>query len=183
MNVRKVLLNEYQIEAVSFSIAPPEYRLRHAVSGLVSEIGEVARVLNKSYRVPGYFAKTYLRSMLSDELGDVAWFIAEIGTIFGVDAVYPKKEEKIVEVETLQALLELSFSSLVLANAINATEQELIPRRNVMIMLEDLWLRWAIMCKSSEVDVPVCLEENIRKLSERSSVGVIFHGGKGARDG
>ena len=73
--------NNYQKEAHSTAVYPPEMGMAYCVTGLCAETGEVADKVAKYYRGDGDLN----RDGLKKELGDVLWFIAELSTHLGFD--------------------------------------------------------------------------------------------------
>lgn len=79
-------INEYQRKAHSFA----EYKDdMYPVLGLAEESGEVCGKIAKHLRANGRInwdaPDTDLASKVRKELGDVAWFVAELCTIYGWD--------------------------------------------------------------------------------------------------
>lgn len=79
-------INEYQKKAHSFAEYKDEM---YPVLGLAEEAGEVCGKIAKHLRANGrvncYKSDTDLASKVRKELGDVAWFVAELCTVYGWD--------------------------------------------------------------------------------------------------
>lgn len=70
-------LDDYQIAARQTLMVAKEDELNHAIVGLLGEAGELANKYKKNL----YFNGDY---DLSDELGDVLWFVAETASALGL---------------------------------------------------------------------------------------------------
>lgn len=71
-------LKEYQIEAHKTAIYPKDKAREYLTNGLVSEIGELCGVKKKLLR--GDFGEDEYKKRIMSEVGDCAWYIAEIIT-------------------------------------------------------------------------------------------------------
>lgn len=77
-------LTEYQNEAMRTAIYPVDRGLEYATLGLASEAGEVAGKLKKVIRDSDGVMSATTRADLTDELGDVLWYIAGVARELGV---------------------------------------------------------------------------------------------------
>lgn len=76
-------LEEYQKRTGDFAIYPSNKIYEYLVSGLASEVGEVAGVYAKALR-DGHGLKETLEKM-NAELGDVLWFVAQLAAANGTN--------------------------------------------------------------------------------------------------
>lgn len=75
------LLNQYQEDAISTAIYPPDDGLTYCLLQLASEAGEAAGKLGKALR-KGEEVNT---EALAAELGDVLWYVANAANEIGWD--------------------------------------------------------------------------------------------------
>ncbi len=72
--------SEYQAKALNVNKCPQEFKLIHAVLGLVGEASEVAEKFKKLYRdKQGKMDKEFL-ACIDKEIGDVLWYCADLCT-------------------------------------------------------------------------------------------------------
>ena len=81
-------MNDYQVQAMSYAIYPPEFKAVYPILGLVNEAGEVAGKLKKILRDPddhtdGGGLKQETKDAVADELGDVLWYLSTLCTDMG----------------------------------------------------------------------------------------------------
>lgn len=57
----------------------PDERLRHALCGLPSEVGEVCGLFQKVYQ-----GRPLNADKVADEMGDCMWFLAELADVLGM---------------------------------------------------------------------------------------------------
>lgn len=80
--------SEYQKRAHALAIYPQERAVEYVALGLASEAGEVAGKIKKAIRDgknwTGEERHEHLRAIVA-ELGDVAWYLAELCTLYDVD--------------------------------------------------------------------------------------------------
>lgn len=75
-----LLLNQYQVDALSTAIYPPQHALAYTTLGLCGEVGEIASKV----------VRWRLKDSAADcedalgELGDVCWYIATSAHVFGI---------------------------------------------------------------------------------------------------
>lgn len=77
----RLTFNQYQEEAKTTAIYPPEKALEYLSLGLASETGELTGKIAKWYRKDNTFPK---REVI-DELGDVLWFVSELARFLDTD--------------------------------------------------------------------------------------------------
>jgi NTP pyrophosphatase (non-canonical NTP hydrolase) len=65
-------------------VYPPKIGLAYAALGLAGEAGEVANKVKKVYRDADGVLSDEARDALSDELGDVLWYVAAVATELGL---------------------------------------------------------------------------------------------------
>ena len=74
-------LNEYQNHALETAIYPEKFRIIYPALGLAGETGEVDDKIKKVIRDnKGDFSDEETRKAIALELGDVAWYLAEVAT-------------------------------------------------------------------------------------------------------
>lgn len=84
-------LKEYQAKALAFDTKTPLFRdmarvnaaLSHACIGLAGETGEVAEVLKRV--ITGRITHEEGRARLTEEIGDVLWYVALMSTVMHID--------------------------------------------------------------------------------------------------
>jgi NTP pyrophosphatase (non-canonical NTP hydrolase) len=99
--------DQYQRFAESTAIYPPERGLFYTALGLCGESGEAAEVVKKLFRdddgtgpIPGFTEER--REKLKGELGDVAWYLANLAREAGI----PLSEVIKFNIEKLSRRLE-----------------------------------------------------------------------------
>lgn len=75
---------EYQEKSSQTAIYPPADALVYLILGLNGEAGEVADLYKKSIRNGDGQSGYEIIDEIMDELGDVLWYIAQIGVYFNV---------------------------------------------------------------------------------------------------
>lgn len=70
--------DEYQNKSSMTAIFPEEYALEYLCLGLVSEAGEVAGKIKKVIRDDGRKMTDGRKKQISDEIGDVLWYLAQL---------------------------------------------------------------------------------------------------------
>ena len=70
--------DEYQQKSSLTAIFPGEYALEYLSIGLVSEAGEVAGKVKKIIRDENRIISEEKRQQLSNEIGDVLWYVAQL---------------------------------------------------------------------------------------------------------
>lgn len=85
--------NHYQADAATTAIYPPDNYMEYLSLGLVAEAGEFAGKIAKWYRKDNEFP----REEVLDELGDILWFIAQMGTELGasLSSIADKNRKKL----------------------------------------------------------------------------------------
>jgi NTP pyrophosphatase (non-canonical NTP hydrolase) len=79
-------LNEYQKRARETAVYPNMgSEFTYPALGLAGEAGEIANKLKKVVRDNGGILTDQVRQSVSDELGDVLWYIAQLATEMGTD--------------------------------------------------------------------------------------------------
>lgn len=77
-------MKTYQRKALNVNMVPPEFKLLHAVLGLVGEAGEVAEKFKKMYRDKGGLMNEAFKADIRKECGDVLWYISDVCTQVGL---------------------------------------------------------------------------------------------------
>jgi NTP pyrophosphatase (non-canonical NTP hydrolase) len=77
-------LANYQVDARTTAIYPPEAKVIYPALGLAGEAGEVCNKTKKILRDDGGRMTEEKRTQLIDELGDVLWYVANLATDLGV---------------------------------------------------------------------------------------------------
>jgi NTP pyrophosphatase (non-canonical NTP hydrolase) len=77
-------LANYQVDARTTAIYPPEVKVIYPALGLAGEAGEVCNKTKKILRDDGGRMTEEKRTQLIDELGDVLWYVANLATDLGV---------------------------------------------------------------------------------------------------
>lgn len=77
--------NDYQKESRATAIYPPEQGLAYVSLGLTAEAGEVANKVKKIIRDDNGKLTPERAIAISQELGDVLWYAAQIASELGVD--------------------------------------------------------------------------------------------------
>jgi len=75
--------NEYQDACHETAIYPREVALAYLSLGLAGEAGELANKVKKIYRDHGGQISAGVAAGLVDELGDLAWYLAELARHLG----------------------------------------------------------------------------------------------------
>lgn len=78
-------LNEYQQQSRATAIYPKEQGLAYVSLGLTAEAGEVANKVKKIIRDDNGVMTPERAESVSQELGDVLWYAAQIATELGVE--------------------------------------------------------------------------------------------------
>ena len=81
-------INEYQEKAQSFDLTKgTKYHARHAIFGLLEEVGEVAGIFKRFYRGDYDIGETIDSHIIKDkmysEIGDVFWYVAALAAAHG----------------------------------------------------------------------------------------------------
>lgn len=76
--------DDYQQIAHSTAQYPPETGVYYTALGLAGEAGELCNKVKKILRDKGGVIDEKTRADLAAECGDVAWYLAEFGTVLGV---------------------------------------------------------------------------------------------------
>lgn len=89
--------NEYQEMTKQTAKYPPEKALEYLALGVASEAGEVAGKVKKIIRDGGSMDEK--REDIMSEIGDVLWYVAQIGAIIGfsLEEVAKKNIEKLFD--------------------------------------------------------------------------------------
>jgi NTP pyrophosphatase (non-canonical NTP hydrolase) len=74
-------LDDYQSQALSLAVYPPETALEYCLLQLASEAGEAAGKLGKALRKKAPVDK----EALAYELGDTLWYVANAAEVLGYD--------------------------------------------------------------------------------------------------
>lgn len=77
--------DDYQSLAHETAIYPRNVALAYVALGLAGEAGEIANKAKKVYRDQNGEMSDKDRSALSDELGDVLWYCAELASLLDFD--------------------------------------------------------------------------------------------------
>ena len=78
--------NEYQKRAKETAAYPNIGKnLTYPALGLVGEAGEIANSIKKIFRDDNEVLTKERKELLKKELGDVLWYIAQLGTELGID--------------------------------------------------------------------------------------------------
>jgi len=77
-------IDDYQKWTSTTAIFPKEYGLYYLSLGLVGEAGEIANKVKKIIRDTGGNIPEEVRERLKDEMGDVAWYLAQLSTFLDV---------------------------------------------------------------------------------------------------
>lgn len=75
----------YQAATASTAIYPKEVALTYTALGLTSEAGEVAGKVKKAIRDNGGVVTDERKTEISDELGDVLWYVARLAAALEID--------------------------------------------------------------------------------------------------
>ena len=101
--------NFYQEEAKKTVVYPSEKGIEYCCLGLASEAGEVCQIVKKALRqggdtgealLSGHLSKDF-RDKMSDELGDVLWYISSLASELGL-VLYCIAEQNIVKLRARQ---------------------------------------------------------------------------------
>lgn len=77
-------LAEYQEQTEKYAVYPDDKAFQYLVTGLVSEVGELAGHLAKRYRGDeNYRDVKKTHDLLVKELGDILWFVARLSDGLG----------------------------------------------------------------------------------------------------
>jgi NTP pyrophosphatase (non-canonical NTP hydrolase) len=89
--------NEYQELTKQTAKYPPEKAIEYLTLGIASEAGEVAGKVKKIIRDGGTIEEK--RHEIMSEVGDVLWYIAQIGAIIGfsLEEIAKKNIEKLFD--------------------------------------------------------------------------------------
>lgn len=161
----------YQKRAKEFAIYPKEIALEYLAIAICGEFGEILNKIKKVIRDNnGEFAEEKIEQ-LSDELGDVCWYAAqictEIGVVFSIDRTKPSNHRNISIpqiVISCNAILAESMERMYSGNMEQATIKKL---QNIIVMV----------ASALNVDLSNVFERNIEKLSSRHARTVL--GGSG----
>ena len=72
--------SDYQSKAKETAIYPDEFKVTYPALGLAGEAGEIANKVKKILRDDGGHVTENRRNDLSDEIGDVLWYIAALAS-------------------------------------------------------------------------------------------------------
>lgn len=78
-------LNQYQEQSKATAIYPKEQGLAYVSLGLSAEAGEVANKVKKIIRDDNSQLTPDKAEAISQELGDVLWYVAQLATELGVN--------------------------------------------------------------------------------------------------
>lgn len=81
LNRANLTLNDYQSFTATTAVYPQKVELEYLSLGLTGEVGEFTSKLAKWYRKDNEFPT----QELSDELGDILWFVARLASHLGRD--------------------------------------------------------------------------------------------------
>jgi len=81
----RLVVNDYQKEALKTAIYPQEFKIIYPALGLAGEAGEVADKVKKLIRDDNGVLSEERRKALMYELGDVAWYLAALAKDLGYD--------------------------------------------------------------------------------------------------
>lgn len=79
-----IQFDEYQEEAAETAIYPTQYSILYPALGLANEAGEVLGKVKKVLRDHNGEFTTEQKKMISDEVGDVLWYIASLCEDLGI---------------------------------------------------------------------------------------------------
>jgi NTP pyrophosphatase (non-canonical NTP hydrolase) len=77
--------SEYQARAKQTAIYPEDNKVMYPTLGLAGEAGEIANKVKKIFRDDQGVVTDARRQDLSDEIGDVLWYVAALATDLGLD--------------------------------------------------------------------------------------------------
>lgn len=97
-------LREYQWKTDEFAIFPKDRAMEYLALGLASEAGEVAGKVKKILRGDhGGNINAEVLGGIASEMGDVAWYLAQLATYFGLDLEDDVLDENIAKLTTRTA--------------------------------------------------------------------------------
>jgi len=91
--------NEYSQAAELTAVYPKEKELEYLTLGLVNEAGEVAGKVKKYLR-GDYDLTPETRKIISDELGDVCWYLSRLAVVMrgsdGYETIHEENVDKLL---------------------------------------------------------------------------------------
>lgn len=135
-----------------------EKQLIHGSMGLVSEVGEVAGIIQKTMQ--GHVAD---RTAFALELGDVCWMIAELIDALGIshDTVYVRQQDMRINVN--DAICRLAYRSSAVVNLMNTAT----PKSTLAEYMSDIFGIIDLLAVTISRSLSEVMEMNIEKLRAR----------------
>jgi NTP pyrophosphatase (non-canonical NTP hydrolase) len=88
-------MNEYQKNAVTTAVYPPQHKILYPALGLAGEAGEVANKVKKIIRDGTGKLPADWREQLASEIGDVLWYCAALSEDLGYTLGRIAKENEV----------------------------------------------------------------------------------------